>query len=496
MLGPRSFHRKLTPELTTRAHPPRPMQTTPLSSAQPSAHPQGSLRGAPPGPSDLWGARSTLGILRDPLGTLLRGHAEYGDLVQFQFGGQRYWLLSDPEAVRRVLVENAKAYVKSPSYAGLKLVLGEGLVTSEGELWRRQRRLASPAFHHRRIESFVPTFARHTEAMLDDWKARGVSRLDLHKEMMRLTLRIVGECLFDANLEANLERGTDRLGQAVETVLHFANDYAISPFKLPLWLPTPRRLGFKGALSLLDDAVGEIVRDRRARIARGEAPGSDLLGAFLAAEDEDGSVMSDRQLRDEVLTMLAAGHETTANALSFTLHLLSRHPATERAVHQEIVEVCGTGPITAEHLPRLALTERVIKESMRLLPPVWMIERANVEDDVLLGYRAPKGTVIGISPWVLHRDARVFPNPEGFDPDRFLPSEEAKRPRYAYLPFGAGPRVCIGMGFAMTEAKVLTASILRRSKLSLIPGHDLALDPNITLRPKGELAMRMAIRGG
>lgn len=467
------------------------METTPLSSPQPSAQRSHGRHAAPPGPKDFAGARSTLGILRDPLGNLLRAHAEYGDLVQFQLGPQRYWLLSDPEAIRRVLVENAKAYVKSPNYVGLKLALGEGLVTSEGELWKRQRRLASPAFHHRRIESFVPTFARHTEAMLEGWKRRSGSHLDLHKEMMGLTLRIVGECLFDANLDGS----TDRLGEAVETVLHFANDYAISPLKLPLWLPTPRRLGFKSALSVLDAAVGELVKDRRARIARGEDPGSDLLGAFLAAKDEDGSVMSDQQLRDEVLTMMAAGHETTANALSFTLHLLSRHPATERAVHREIMEVCGTGPITAEHLPLLGLTERVIKESMRLLPPVWMIERANLEDDVLLGYRARPGTVIGISPWVLHRDARVFPNPEGFDPDRFLPSEESKRPRYAYLPFGAGPRVCIGMGFAMTEAKVLLAGILRRSKLSLVPGRELALDPNITLRPRGELTMSLSIRG-
>lgn len=457
----------------------------------PSAH--RARAGRPPGPSDLFGAQSTLGMIRDPLGNLLRGHAEHGDVVQFQLGPQRYWLVSDVEAVRRVLVENAKAYVKSPNYVGLKLVLGDGLVTSEGDLWKRQRRLASPAFHHKRIESFLPTFTRHTERMLDRWQAGGRATLDVHREMMSLTLAIVGECLFDANLDGD----TDRLGEAVETVLHFANDYALSPVRMPLWLPTPRRRAFARAIATLDAAVEAIVRERRARVAAGGDAGSDLLGAFVSARDEDGSAMSDRQLRDEVLTMMAAGHETTANALSFTLHLLSRHPATERAVHREIAEVLGDGPLTAiepSTLARLELTERVIKESMRLLPPVWMMERQNVEADVLAGYDCPPGTVIGISPWVLHRDARLWPNPEGFDPDRWRPEHAESRPRYAYLPFGAGPRVCIGAGFAMTEAKALLALILRRAKLAMVPGQPLVLDPNITLRPRGALSMHVVPR--
>jgi cytochrome P450 len=445
----------------------------------------------PPGPSELSMIQNTVAMLREPLGHLLRGHAEYGDVAQFRLGPQRYWLVSDIDAVRRVLVENAKAYKKSPNYVGLRLVLGEGLVTSEGELHKRQRRLASPAFQHRRIDAFVPTFARHTERMLDQWHARGERGIDAHKEMMALTLRIVGDCLFDTNLDG----ATERFGAAVETVLHFANEYALSLVKLPLWLPTPRRRGFNQALAVLDDAVAELLRERKSRIARGGEAGADLLGAFLTARDDDGSAMSDRQLRDEVLTMLAAGHETTANTMSFTLHLLSRHPATERAVMEEVTRVLGDAPLTLEHLPQLELTERVIKESMRLLPPVWMMERENIEDDVLGGYTAKAGTVIGISPWVLHRDARIWPNPEGFDPDRWLPEIEKTRPRYAYLPFGAGPRVCIGAGFAMTEAKVLLALIVRRAKLSLVPGHELKLDPNVTLRPQGPLPMALTMRG-
>ncbi len=458
--------------------------------ARPSSTPRVHVERRPPGPSDLATLRITYEMLRDPLGMLLRGHAEHGDVVQFRLGPQRYWLVSDLDAIRRVLVENAKAYQKSPNYVGLRLVLGEGLVTSEGELHKRQRRLASPAFHHRRIEGFVPTFAQRTERMLDRWQAEAGERIDAHKEMMALTLSIVGDCLFDTNLDG----ATERFGAAVETVLHFANEYALSLVKLPLWLPTPRRRGFQQALGVLDDAVAELLRERRARIARGGDAGSDLLGAFLTARDDDGSTMSDAQLRDEVLTMLAAGHETTANTMSFTLHLLSQHPATERAVFEEVSRVLGDGPLTLEHLPKLELVERVIKESMRLLPPVWMMERQNVEDDVLGGYTAKAGTVIGISPWVLHRDARVWPNPEGFDPDRWLPEIEKTRPRYAYLPFGAGPRVCIGAGFAMTEAKVLLALIVRRAKLSLVPGYTLKLDPNVTLRPAGALPMALSMR--
>lgn len=465
------------------------MHTTPMQPVPTESLPAAS-RGRPPGPPDRELARHTLDMLRDPLHFLLRGRAEHGPISAWRFGPQRYWLVNEPSAVRRVLVENARAYVKSPNYVGLRIVLGDGLVTSEGELWKRQRRLASPAFHPRSIDAFVPVFVRHTERMLDRWQARDGATLDAHREMMSLTLSIVGECLF----EADLDGATDRLGTAIETVLHFANDYALAWPRLPLWLPTPRRREFHRALGELDVAVAQLIGDRRARIAAGGPPGTDLLGSFLSARDEDGTSMSDRQLRDEVLTMLGAGHETTANALSFTLHVLSKHPATARDVRREVESVVGQGAITAAHLPRLALTERVIKESMRLHPPVWMIERANGEPDVLGGYAVPPGTVIGISPWVLHRDETYWENPEGFDPDRFLPEAEAARPRYVYLPFGAGPRVCIGAGFAMTEAKTLLASIVRRAHLSAVPGRELVLDPNLTLRPKGALPMALSMR--
>jgi cytochrome P450 len=462
----------------------------PASKAAPSARASAGPR-RPPGPPGWRTPADTWEILFDPLGKLLRGHAEHGPIAGYRFGPQRYWMVSDLEAIRRILVENHKAYVKSPNYVGLRLVLGEGLVTSEGELWKRQRRLASPAFHPRAIESFVPTFARHTERMLARWAERPKGDvLDAHREMMALTLSIVGDCLFDTDLDG----ATERLGGAMETLIHFANDYAISWPKVPLWVPTPRHLAFQKALAVCDAAIAELIAARRAKIAAGESPGRDLLGAFLSARDEDGSTMSDRQLRDEVFTMLAAGHETTANALSFTLHLLSRHPDTERAVHAEVQRVLGDRPLEAADLSQLALTERVIKEAIRLYPPVWVLERQNVEPDVLGGYDLPAGTVIGISPWVLHRDPSLWENPEGFDPDRFLPERESARPRYAYLPFGAGPRICIGAAFAMTEAKALLALIVRRARLSAAVGRQLVLDPSLTLRPKHALSMTLAMR--
>lgn len=449
-------------------------------------------RRSPPGQiGALAGIARYVDILRDPLGTLLRGRHDYGDVVRMQIGPQEYWLVSDPEAVRHILVENAKNYVKSPNYVGLKLVLGQGLVTSEGELWKRQRRLASPAFTHKKLEGFVPTFVDAVEDMLDDWQKSGVAELDAHAAMSRLTLTIVGRCLFDVDLGA---AATEGHAKAFATVLNFANAYSFAPVKLPIGTPLPSFIAFRRALGELDALVEGIIRERRARVARGESPGNDLLAAFLSARDESGAAMDDGQLRDEVMTMVGAGHETTANALAFTLRLLSQHPDVERRVLAEVLEVAPDRRLCAADLPRLGYTERVIKESMRLLPPVWMVERANLEDDEIAGYHLPKGTVVGISPWVLHRDARWFPNPEGFDPDRWLPEHDAQRPRWVYMPFGAGPRVCIGNGFAMMEATALLGSIVRRARLELVPGGSLALDPNVTLRPKHGVAVRVRMR--
>lgn len=471
-----------------------PERTSPMS-----REPKGRARPStvtPPGPTGaLAGIARYLDILRDPLSMLLQAQQTYGDVIRMQIGPQFYWLVSDPDAIRHVLVENAKNYTKSENYVGLKLVLGQGLVTSEGDLWKRQRKLASPAFAHKRIDGFVPIFVDAIEKMLDGWERDDGGELDAHAAMSRVTLSVVGRCLLDVDLGA---KATEKHGKAFETVLTFANDYSFAPVKLPIETPLPSFRSFRRALGELDSMVEGIIRERRERVRRGESAGHDLLATFLSARDENGAEMDDKQLRDEVMTMVGAGHETTANALAFTLRLLSQHPDVERRVLEEVQRVCGDRPMTAEDVPALAYTHRVIMEAMRILPPVWMVERQALEDDVIGGYHFPKGSVVGISPWILHRDPRWFENPEGFDPDRWLPERQgegdAARPRWVYMPFGAGPRVCIGNGFAMTEAVVLLASMVRRARVELVPGRSLALDPNVTLRPKHGLAVRVRMR--
>ncbi|HJL00965.1 MAG TPA: cytochrome P450 [Polyangiaceae bacterium LLY-WYZ-15_(1-7)] len=415
---------------------------------------------------------------------MLRGLLEHGDHVCFRFAHYDYRLIGDPEDVRHVLVRHHENYVKSRNYAGLRLTLGEGLVTSEGAHWKRQRKLAQPVFTPRRLTGFVDTMAACTDALLEDWERRGRGAplaLDVHREMMRLTFRIVGLTLMGVDLEGEAQT----FAGALEEALHFANDYVENPLSLPPWVPTARNRRFRAAMATLDGTVGRLVRARRE-----EGGEEDLLGMLVAATD-GGERMTDAQLRDEVLTMVVAGHETTANALSWTWALLSQHPAVARRVEAEARSVLGDGPPTAADLDRLEYTERVIREALRLHPPVWIIERDALAEDSLGGYRVPAGATVAISPYALHRHPRWWANPEGFDPDRFLPERVAERPRYVYLPFGAGPRVCIGAGFALMEAKLILAMIARRHRLELEPGHPLEADPGITLRPRHGVRVRV-----
>ncbi|MCB9702428.1 MAG: cytochrome P450 [Myxococcales bacterium] len=440
---------------------------------------------APRGPRglDLW--RTQLQIQRDPLHALAAVHERWGPLVRLAFGPLVFWLTNDPDAIKHVLVDNAKAYRKSRNYDGLRLALGQGLVTSEGALWRRQRRLVAPAFTPGSIVRYVPDFVTAAEEAAERWAQAGDARTDVHHDMMELTFRIVGRTLFSVELGGD----SDRIGPAFEEVIRFAEARAMSLVRIPATWPTPANRRFARALAELDGLVERIVSERRARIERGEPGGHDLLAALLAARDEEGQPMDTRQLRDEVLTLIGAGHETTANALAFTLYLLSLHPEWERRVVDELASVLGDRSPTAEELARLPILERVIEESMRLLPPVWGFERQALADDVVLGHRIRRGDVVGVSTWGLHRTPHLWANPEGFDPDRFLPEARRERPRLAYLPFGAGPRICVGAGFATLEAKAILAVLLRRFRFALASGYRLVPEPLVTLRPKGGIAM-------
>ncbi len=422
-------------------------------------------------------------LIRDGPNVLLRLQREHGDRVRLRIGFEDFLLLSDPEDVRHVLVTNASGYGKSEHYRGMKAALGRGLVTSEGALWRRQRQLVQPAFRPAAIEALAPTMAECGAEMLADWGREGPATFDIHEAMMALTFRIAGRTLFGQDLAGDAEP----FAAALEEALAFANDYAEALLPLPLWAPTPRHRSFRRAMGALDGILSRVIEEKR---AAGEA--SDLLSAMIHATDDEGR-MSVRQLRDEAMTLLVAGHETTAVALSWTFWLLAQHPSFAEAVRDEARRVLGDGTPDASAVAELPLTGRVLQEAMRLRPPVWMVERQPYLDDTLpSGARIPAGAVVGVSAWILHRHEDHWTNPEGFDPERFEGERAAGRERYAYLPFGAGPRVCIGGAFAMTEATLLLAMILRDWRLELIGGQRIHYIPGITLRPTPGIRMRRA----
>jgi cytochrome P450 len=435
-----------------------------------------------PGPNGLPWVGSFVDAIRDPITMCESAMRAYGDIARFRMGPFLVFLVNDADAIRHVLARNHDNYVKSRSYEGFRLVLGHGLLTSEHEFWRRQRKLMQPAFHHQHLAGFVTTMVDSTQAMLARWNqgARGGDEFDAHAEMMRLTLRVVGLTLFSVDLD----REAVAVAHAVSDGLHFVDDYASSPVRLPLWLPLPGNLRLRRALRTLDQLVYRVIAEHRRQ------PKPDLLGMLLDARDENGEGMTDAQVRDEVATVIVAGHETTANALTWALALLGDHPRMLERLASEVDEVLDHAPPTLERLGQLVYTEQVVQEAMRLYPPAWMIEREALADDELCGYRVPARSIIAISPYTLHRYSRYWDRPTEFDPDRFARDRLAAIPRYAYLPFGAGPRICIGNAFALMEAKIILAMIVQRYRLLRSSSRPLELDPRVTLRPLGGLRMR------
>jgi cytochrome P450 len=423
---------------------------------------------------------------RDPLEFFQRMIGEHGDYVGVRFGPFRYLIVNDPDSVRHVLVDNHRNYKKSRNYQGLKLVLGEGLVTSEGDFWRRQRRLAQPAFHKERLAGFARTMVSDAAAMLERWRAVPAGgQFDVHSEMMRLTLRIVTRTLFSTDSEAD----ADAVGRAMTVAIDHVNEYADAIIRIPPWVPTPKNLRFRRARRTLDALVLRIIDERRKAT---EKP-NDLLSMLMSAQDEETrEQMTDRQLRDEVMTLVAAGHETTANALTWAFYLLSQHPHVAERLRGEVESVLAGRRPSIEDLPRLGYTRAVLEETMRLYPPAWIIEREATADDNLGGYRVRRGSVVAMSPFTIHRNPRYWDNPNQFDPDRFSAARATARPKYAYLPFGGGPRLCIGNAFAMMEAQIILAMVASEWSLALAPGFTVELDPSVTLRPRSGLFMTRA----
>ena len=438
----------------------------------------------PPGPrywTPISGGRE---LRRDPLGYVAALARDFGDIVLLRLGHIRVYLLFHPDHIRHILQENHTNYVKGPIIARTKVLIGEGLFTSEGDFWRRQRRLAQPAFHRARIAGFVDTMVRATSERLAGWErhaARG-EPFDVAAEMSELTLRVVGRTLFGGDLSGQAAA----VGRALHDALEFTADRSMRYLALPLALPIRRHRVFRRARAELDRVVYDVIDARRRNGVRDD----DLLGMLMSARDEEtGEGMTPRQLRDEVMTFFLAGHETTAVALAWTWYLLAGHPEVASRLRDEIAGVLADRPPTLEDMPRLPLVRQVVEEDMRLYPPVWGIGRQALRDDTIGGYAIPAGSVVNASPYVTHRHPAFWPDPERFDPERFAPEVASRRPRFAYFPFSGGPRLCIGETFALVEAQIVVAMVMQRYRLGLLPGHVVVPQVHLTLRPRGGLPM-------
>ncbi len=435
---------------------------------------------SPPGPRGRFLLGSLPGLRRNPLAFLTEVARGYGDVAAFRVLGVPVWLLSHPDEIELVLATESRSFVKRRGLQAGRPIFGEGLLTSEGEFWRRQRRLAQPAFHRERLVGYGATMVSCTEAMLDGWTDGEIR--DIHADLMRLTLTIVGETLFGSDVSGEARAVSEALETAVSAFPEMLNP--VRRF-FAEHVPTGRNRKLRDAVMTLERVVYDLIRARR---ESGQDSG-DLLSALLFAVDEDGNRMDDRQLRDETLTLLLAGHETTAIALAWTFWLLGKNAGARAMLEEEVDRVLDGRDPGPGDLPRLTFTDWSVREAMRLYPPAWAIGRTAVADVNVRGFRIPKGASVLVSPWVTHHDPRFFESPEEFRPQRWGTEEARRLPRFAYFPFGGGPRACIGSGFATMEAVLVTATIWRRFRLERVPGHAAVPWPSITLRPRDGIRM-------
>ena len=441
----------------------------------------------PPGPK----GSPIMGVMRefnrDSLGFIERAQRDYGDVVWMRFLYVPALFLYHPNEIEYVLSINSKNFRKAMSLRSnfFQRLVGNGLLTSEGEQWKRQRRLSSPAFHRHRISAYADTMVDYTRRLTSNWQP-GETR-DMHREMMRLTLEIVVRCLFSADVSNDVDHVGDTLKELVKP---FAAQATLK-WIVNNRLPTPEHLRFHRFAKRIDDVVYRIIAERR---ASGKDEG-DLLSMLLAARDEDGSQMSDQQLRDEVMTLFLAGHETTALTLSWSWYLLGKHPDAEKKFHDELDEVLGGRPPAMADLPKLKFTEQIAKEAMRLYPPAYGLGREAISDCEIGGYQVPAGTQVFVFQWVTQRDARFFDRPDDFVPDRWTSDFEESLPKYAYFPFGGGPRACIGASFAMMEMILVLATIGQKFRLELTSSQPVEIYPAMSLRPKDGVQVMVENRG-
>jgi len=437
----------------------------------------------PPGPPPSFGRALFGPFRRDPLKFFSDVARDYGDIASLQLFNFRTIFINHPDMIEDVLVTNARKFHKGRVLQANKRLFGEGLLTSEGETWLRQRRLAQPAFHRARIAAYGETMTRFVERASAQW--RNGEQRDIHAEMMAITLQIVGKTLFNADVTGDARE----VGETLEILLKMAANFGRTIF-VPLWVPTPRNLRARMGIRRIERIIYRIIAERR---ASGRDTG-DLLSMLLAVQDEDGSRMNDRQLRDETITLFLAGHETTANALSWTWWLLAQNPRVESRFHEELHGVLGGRAPTIDDLPRLAYTNHVLTESLRLYPPAWGIARLTMEPHEIAGYRILPGNGVACAQWTVHRDPRWFDSPEEFRPERWEDGLAKRLPRFAYFPFGGGPRQCIGNTFALMEAALVLATIAQKFRFRVVPGHPVETLPSITLRPKHGIQVTLEAR--
>ena len=437
----------------------------------------------PPGPRGL----PILGVLpavrRNPTAVFMSAARRFGDVVYLKIGPRRGYLITNPADVRHVLQDNARNYHKSPLYDKLRVLLGDGLLTSEDEFWLRQRRIAQPAFHRQRIAALASVMAEAARNAAAEWQtiASDGRPVDVAEEMMRLTRTVVLRALLGADLgpfAAKVDHAWTLINQ------HIGESFWSLGFTDRL--PTPKYRRFQAARAVLQGAVDHVISQRR----RNPSDSADLLSMLLSARDEEtGEAMTDEQLRVEVMTFLLAGQETTSLALTWAWYLLSQHAGAQRRLEEEIDAVLNGRPPEYTDLVNLPYTRMVIDETMRLYPPAWGFSREALADDELGGFHLPRGWLVFVIPYVLHRLPAFWQDPEAFDPDRFLPERSSDRPKFVYLPFGAGPRQCIGNQFALIEAHLVVATLAQSYRLHLVPRHRVEPWPLITLRPRFGMPM-------
>jgi cytochrome P450 len=448
--------------------------------------------GYPPGPHSILPNKLLRGFMHDPIKTLMDIARTYGDICHFKFGRQHIYLLNNPDYIEDVLIRNYKNFIKSRGLQVSKRLLGEGLVTSEGEFHDRQRRIIQPTFHPNRIKGYGNIMTSYAVRMRQRWND-GIT-LDIHKEMMHVTSEIISKAVLGSDVKLE----DDEVGNALQTCMEYFNRLQMPFGELIEKIPILHiNKGYQIAKKKLDSIVYSMIKEHRDKEKKSEYHEEDLLYTLLQAQDTEAGIgrMTDSQLKDEVMTIFLAGHETTSNALTWTFYLLSQHPTAEARLYAELCSVLGDKDTiripTVEDIPKLEYTEKVFRESMRLYPPAWTIGRQAINDYKVDRYVISAGSIILMSQYVMHHDSRYFSDPDLFYPDRWTKESKLQLPRFSYFPFGGGIRGCVGEPFAWMEGILLIATLCQHWKMHHDPDHKVGLKPLITLRPK--YGMRMIL---